>query len=46
MWMVSLAEKVPKTEADIARVDKIALVLFSSCFAMYNLVYWSNMIKK
>jgi len=45
-WLVSLGEKVPKTEADIARVDKMALIIFSSSFMVFNLLYWSNMLKK
>ena len=45
LWIVSLAEKVPKTEADIAKVDRMALIMFSSSFMVFNLLYWSNMLK-
>ena len=45
LWIVSLAAKIPKTEADIAKVDRTALVMFSCSFMVFNLLYWSNMLK-
>ena len=44
LWVVSLVAKLPKTEADIARVDKTALFIFSSSFIIFNMFYWSNML--
>jgi len=44
LWVVSLADKLPKTEADIAKLDKTALFIFSSSFIIFNMFYWSNML--
>ena len=44
LWVVSLADKLPKTEADIAKLDKTALFIFSSSFVIFNMFYWSNML--
>merc|ERR1712106_873676 len=32
LWVVSLAAKIPRTEVDIARVDKMAFIIFSTGF--------------
>jgi len=45
-WAISLANKIPSNDRDIARVDRIALIFFASAFCLFNLCYWSSILKK
>jgi len=45
-WLSSLGDKLPKSQDDIKRIDKIALYSFFVGFLLFNMAYWTNVLSK
>lgn len=45
-WLLAMAAKIPSSDREISRMDRLALMFFAGAFALFNLCYWSSILKK